>query len=140
MTVRNSKAGRGRRLINMIVGAVIAITPAAPVHARSWQSPGGWEIIDGEDNCAVFREFDGKGESHLLVILYVDGNSAATLSNTGWSTSQNETYALDWEVHEKTNTGPAIGVGERYSIRKGFAGKIGGDFVEDIGVGSRFHV
>src|SRR3546814_165651 len=64
----------------------------------------------------------------------------ATLSNTGWSTSKNETYELDWDVNGKTYTGPAIGVGESYSSRKGFAGKFGGDFVEDIAAGSSLHV
>src|SRR3546814_10064345 len=61
-------------------------------------------------------------------------------SNTGWSTSKNETYELDWDVNGKTYTGPAIGVGESYSSRKGFAGKFGGDFVEDIAAGSSLHV
>lgn len=139
MAVRYSKPLRVR-LINLIVGAGILLVPAAPIHARSWQSPGGWEIIDGDDNCAVFREFDGKGATHLLVILYVDGNAAATLSNTGWSASKDETYELAWDVNGNTYAGTAVGVGERYSSRKGFAGKFGGDFVKDIAAGSSLDV
>lgn len=140
MTIRKWMIQRAR-LLTMLVGATaMASTSSVPAHAKTWQSPGGWEIIDGDDNCAIFREYEGKGETRLLVILFADGTSAATLSNTGWSASKNETYELAWDVNGMTYTGASVGVGDSYSTRKGFAGKFGGDFVDHIAAGTSLHV
>lgn len=140
MTVYSSKPWHARLAINLTVAAALLLPPASVGHAKSWQSPGGWEIYDDDDNCSVFREFEGKGSTHLLLILFADGGSGASLTNTAWSTTKDEKYDLSWEVNGSVYTGTAFGLGDKYASRKGFGGKFGNEFIDDVAQGDSLHI
>jgi hypothetical protein len=142
MPVRNSKPARARQVtyLTAAAAAIALLAPASLVYAKSWQSPGGWEIYDDDDNCSIFREFEGKGATHLLLILFADGGSGASLTNTAWSTAKDEKYDLTWDVNGSVYTGTAFGLGDKYASRKGFGGKFGNEFIDDVALGDSLHV
>lgn len=140
MTVHDLMLTRGRLIAKLISAAAMLTLASAPAHAKSWQSPGGWEIHGDDDSCAVFREYEGKGATNLIVIMFAAGGSAASLTNTAWSSTKDELYELTWEVNGRVYSGSSFGLGEKYEARKGFGGKFGDDFIEDIARGSSLDI
>lgn len=130
-----------RWLYSIIVGAgMIALMAPSYAHARSWPRTAGWEVIEDATSCAIWQDFEGKGSTELLVVLHVDGTASAALSNTGWSTADNEDYELSWIVNGSTYSGTAFGIGKSYEVRKGFGAKFSGEFIDDIAKGSSLGV
>ena len=140
MAIHNSKPRRAQVIGILIAAATMASMSSVPAYSKMWQSPGGWEIHDDDDNCAVFRQYEGKGATNLLVILFAAGGSAASLTNTAWSSSKDEEYELSWEVNGNVYRGSAFGLGEKFEERKGFGGKFGDEFVDDIARGSSLDI
>lgn len=72
--------------------------------------------------------------------MHNDGDSTASLTNTAWNASKGEKYELSWDVNGNRYIGSAMGLGEQYFARKGFAGKFDAEFVNDVAAGSSLHV
>lgn len=117
-----------------------AVATPSPGYARDWPDAGGWVITEVENGCGVFQEFEGKGDTQLLVVVNLDGTAAAMMTNTGWSAIKDGKYELSWHLNGSTYKGTAIGTGESYASRKGFIGLFGVDFVDDFARGSSLRV
>lgn len=115
---------------------LIGVALSTPAKAREWPKTAGWDIVQSESSCAIFEEYEGKGETNLLIVLNVDGSAGAMMTNYGWSAADDENYELSWIVNGSVYTGPAFGIGKRYETRKGFGGKFRAEFIDDIAKGS----
>lgn len=122
------------RFLIPVLAASVVLSP--PAHARDWPTTAGWEILEGDDYCAISSEFQGKGDTELSVAKRLDGDVLLIVTNYGWSAKKDASYDLTFYVDGKEyGGGKAIGIGESYG-RKGFATKFSGDFAASLGAGS----
>ncbi len=108
------------------------LVSTSPAEARSWPDAGGWTIIEHEEYCSIFLEFEGPGDTQVNLLLFLGGGALLGVSNTNWSIKDDAALELAYEVNgSRYSGGKAIGVAVS-SIRNGFASKFGPDFVEDF--------
>lgn len=115
--------------------AFCSLVFAQTAAARDWPKTAGWTIIEGDDECSIFSDFEGKGSTELLVMLNTDGTAAASLTNLRWSSAKGEKYDLRWKMNDYEYSGTAIGLGDRFDARRGFAAKFPGKFIDDFAAG-----
>ncbi|MDZ3831343.1 MAG: energy transducer TonB [Sphingopyxis sp.] len=127
-----------RAICLALAGTLLAVPETAA--ARSWPETAGWTVFEGDDHCGVTMEYEGKGSSELSVGVNVDGGVIALLTNTGWSTSETESYEISWVLGDREYTGTSKGFGKSYEMRKGFGGKFGPEFLDDFAKASSLHV
>lgn len=127
------------RAYYLALATMVALVPVS-AHARDWPETAGWSIFEGADHCGIAMEYEGKGATELLVGLNVEGKVFALLTNTGWSASKEETYEIQWVVNGMEYSGTSSGYGDTYESRKGFGGKFGADFFDDLAKGSNLRI
>lgn len=104
----------------------LGLSPAAT--ANQWPRTAGWDIFEGEDYCGLGLEYEGKGDTQLLVSKYLDGRVILMVTNYGWSAKKGQAYELEFHLDDAVfSGGKAIGTGESYE-RRGFVTGFGADF------------
>lgn len=120
--------------------AVAGLTIPSLASARDWPRTAGWEIVDGDDYCALTSEFEGKGDTELSVAKYLDGHAMVIVTNFQWSAKKDQQYDLDFVLGDKAfGGGASIGVSESYG-RKGFASRFPADFIPAFAAASGFKI
>jgi TonB family protein len=84
-------------------------------------------------------EFEGSGETHLMVLLDADGDTFVVLTNSGWSTKEGEDYELTYILNGSSYSG-GITKGTKIEYRPGFLTKMGDGFLNDLAAGSSFRI
>jgi protein TonB len=116
------------------LGMALVITTqlvASSASARDWPETAGWIIGENADSCSIFSEFEGKGDTQLLVMLHIDGSAFSSLTNTGWSAEKGKEYDIQWVLNGREYSGGSVGIGDGY-YRNGFAAKFGPEFLTDF--------
>lgn len=125
-----------------LAAAVIALW-ASSAQARVWGEAGGWDIGESSDgeSCGAVMEYEGKGETNLIFLHYVDGRIVLGATNTGWSAEKEKEYDLVYVLNGKTYSGgKSFGLGERYELRKGFVTAMEPSFEADFAAGSGLRI
>ena len=124
-----------------IGGLVVAATLPAVASAatRDWPETAGWTIVEGDDYCGMSLEYEGKGETELLVAQKVDGSTLLIVGNYGWSAVIDAKYDLTFQVNG-TQFGGGSAVGSEVGARKGFATKFQPGFWTAFKAGSSLRI
>ncbi|WP_183202043.1 hypothetical protein [Brevundimonas lenta] len=86
------------------------------------------------------EDFDGPGETQLVLALELDGSSSLMLTNAGWSSVADQQYpSLAVLVNGNVYDG-AGGVGVEVLGRKGFAMNMPAEFLNDVAAGRALDV
>lgn len=126
--------------ISLPAGALAACVLSSPGLARDWPITAGWDIIEGDDYCAMALEYEGKGDTILSVGKFLDGHAIVVVTNYGWSAKKGDVYDLKFFVGDQGfGGGKSIGTGESYE-RKGFITSFGADFFPAFAAGSGFRI
>jgi TonB family protein len=100
----------------------------------------GWTIVEGADHCAMFQQYEGKGETQLTVGKSMDGHAILVLSNEGWSAREDQAYDLRYIVGGSTFEG-AKSIGTAIdSSRHGFVASFEASFFGAFAKGSGLRV
>lgn len=121
-----------RKFVTMIISGALAISPAC---ARDWPDAGGWSIAEGDDACGMMQDYEGKGETELLLFLNLDGKVVVSIKNSDWSAVDGQKYELEYFLNGKSYGGGAA-VGWATSYKKGFLATFGDDFAHDFAAGT----
>jgi len=108
---------------------------AQPALARDWPNAGGWAIGEGSEFCGMSSEYEGKGDTELMLMVGLDGNVIVSVKNSGWSPVEGQKYDLEFYLNG-TSYGGGAAVGDADGYKKGFVAKFGGDFAQDFAGGS----
>ena len=100
--------------------AGLAVTPAS---ARDWPDAGGWSIgeLDNGTSCYVTQEFEGAGETSLMLTLNVDNTVLLSALNANWTSKPGQTYQLTY-VLDAGEYSDHASIGFESGGRKGFVG------------------
>lgn len=130
--------GNLNKLVAMTAGMALVMFEASSALARDWPTTAGWDILEGEDYCAMHSEFEGKGDTELSLAKEIDGTAMVVLTNDDWSATKDQHYELTFFLDSTAfSGGTAIGVGDTYE-KKGFVTKFGADFFPALARASGF--
>jgi len=115
--------------------AAAMFAAVAPAYARDWPDAGGWTVVEGNDFCGMSSEYEGKGDTELLLMVDLDDDVIVSVKNSGWSPVDGQKYDLDFYLNG-TSYGGGSAVGDADGYRKGFIAKFGGDFAQDFAGGT----
>lgn len=108
---------------------------AAAANARDWPDSGGWNVFELSRGCAVHQEFEGKGDTELLLSLDTDQEVIVLVSNSNWSVKDGEKFEVDWLLNGVSYTGNSVG-STSTDGKKGFGGKFDAKFLNDFSAAS----
>ncbi|MGI8704634.1 MAG: SPOR domain-containing protein [Sphingomicrobium sp.] len=115
---------------------LLSVLFATPLQARQWASAGGWDVAEiGSDMCGMALEYEGEGETILVLGLSTSGSVVMTLSNYRWSIVPDRTYKLVYLLNGAAYTG-GESVGFSSGIRKGFVTNFEPDFLKHFAASS----
>jgi len=78
---------------------IIAATWSGPVVARDWPNAGKWIVAEAPpDRCGMVLDYDGKGETELVLSLTTGGEASMSLTNSNWTSDPDQTYNLTYYV------------------------------------------
>jgi TonB family protein len=98
--------------------------------ARDWASAGGWDIGEFDaEHCGMGLEYEGEGETLLVLGLATDGSVLLTVTNYNWSTAADQTYNLVFYLNGTAYSG-GKSLGFANAGRKGFATWFEPDFLK----------
>ena len=113
---------------------VLALT-VTPLQARTWADAGGWEVAEStdRDGCYMASEFQGPGDTTLILTHQLNGRILLGVSNTNWSISKDDKFADLRYVLDKV----AYSGGEAVAVihndgSKGFVTLLNADFLTDF--------
>lgn len=121
----------------------IAALASSPLQAREWADAGGWTIVESDDkkSCFMMMDYEGPGETYLLLSREIDGKNILGVSNQGWSIKAGDKFT-DVEYHLSNavfSGGTAFGV-EHSAGRRGFATTFGSDFLPKFAASAYVHI
>lgn len=118
--------------------AACGLVQAAP--ARDWPRAGGFDIGEGADYCFLSSEYQGDGDTELMVSLKTDGTAMVVVQNYNWTAKEGERYD-DISVHLSTaNYGGGTALGVSNDGRHGFGTKVPGKFLDGLAASTYLHV
>lgn len=120
--------------------ALAAALAAGGAQARDWPSAGGWDLGEAETACGMMMDYEGEGETTLIVLLGVDGEVGLTLTNYNWSTEEGRVYE-DFAYHlsdASYSGGKALGVKADY--KKGVVTRFSGEFLKSLAASPYLHI
>lgn len=125
------------RFAHLVTAATLAAV--APAQAREWPDAGGWSVFEGNEFCGISSEYEGKGETQLMLLLGLNGNVVLSLKNSDWSPIQGQKYELDYYLNDKSyGGGEAVGAADGF--KKGFLATFDDDFAQDFAGGRSLSV
>jgi TonB family protein len=117
------------------LGWIATALVSFPASAREWPDAGGWTIAESDNACGLMQEFEGKGETELVLVASNDGKIGLSVRNAGWSPTEGQDYDLDFVLNGRSyGGGGAVGLADGY--KKGFAAAFGDDFMRDFASGT----
>lgn len=123
-------------------GVVLSCVLAAPAIAHAeelYATRGGWDIAKGDDSCSLSMEFEGPGETMVLVDKDIAGQITIGVTNANWSARKGQSYSVSFELNGTTfGGGGAIGIED--GSRRGFAAKFLPGFEGHLARGSTLYV
>lgn len=129
-----------KRIKTVIMAALtLAFLPTA-AQARDWADVGGWSILEGDDFCMMHMEFEGPGDSTFVLARYGTGRNFIADVNSEWTAEKDKAYddvafSLNGETY---SGGKAMGID--LLGKKGFAVKVGDDFLPDFAAAASIHI
>lgn len=125
---------------NFWLAAAAACLVSTGAEARTWPAAGGWDIVQGDDSCAITSEFQGPGDTELYLILNLDGSAILAVSNSQWSIQDKQELELSYHLNGTSYSGgKAVGITQSY-IKKGFVTRFGPEFVADFIKSTYLHI
>lgn len=107
--------------------------------ARTWPSAGGWDIIEGDETCGMTSEYEGAGETELMLILDAEGDTLVAVTNYSWSAKEGEEYDLRFVLNGVEYSG-GKSIGTKFAAKAGFVTKMEDDFLADFARGNSFRI
>lgn len=101
-----------------------------PVLARDWPATAGWDIAEGNNFCFMMRNYEGPGDTQLLLAMATDGRLLIQLSNSGWSIVEKQPYKVFVEFDDQTFE--VVIRGKDNAGKMGLAANFSGQFVHDF--------
>src|SRR5215217_7650910 len=112
-------------------GCLLAASLPTIVHAKSWPSAGGWDVIQGDDHCAIHLEYEGPGDTELNVMLQLDGTVLLAMYNSNWTIKEDEKVELEYRLNGGSyGGGKAVGLAS--SGKRGFVTSFDQNFLNDF--------
>lgn len=118
--------------------AGIAALASQPVQAEFFGEAGDWEIYSSDGSCGAVTDFEGPGETLVVLLKRTDGSVVLEVTNLAWTAREGEKYEVAYSLNGFRYSGSAIGT--KNGVRSGFASSFGPDFAEDFAKGSSLHV
>lgn len=129
---------RGRRLLSASAALACAML-SLPATARDWPDTAGWTISESDDFCLMSMDYEGPGDSTLVIGLYGDGRIIIANVNYSWSAEKGRPYPeISFHLNGRSYSGTALGVD--ILGKKGFAMNFGSEMLTDIAAASAVHV
>ncbi len=117
-----------------------ALIIPTPLAARDWADAGGWEVGEaGTDGCYMASEYEGEGDTLLIVNVHADGEAFISATNYGWSAKEKQGYDLTYALNGRVfRGGKSVGIVD--GLRKGFGARMPGDFLNHFAAASSLHI
>ena len=74
--------------------AIAAMCSASGAHAHDWANVGGWEIVESDAGCAMWKDFEGPGDSELLISIKANNEVVVGVQNSNWSLLKDQRYKI----------------------------------------------
>lgn len=123
-----------------MLASVIFGVAASAAEYRS-REVGGWEVgeTSSGDSCYIGMEYEGEGETLVLLSLDVEGTPYLLVSNYNWSIKDKDEFSLDYRLSNGTYTEhPAFGT--KNGTRGGFVTTFETRFPEYFAQSTYLHI
>lgn len=122
-------------MLRTIAALLFGIATTAAEAATFYGSAGGWDVIRGDNNCAIYLEYEGPGSTELMLAKFVDGTIGVFVTNSNWSSVEGKEY----EIHLSLNGdvyGGGSATGTKSGYKRGFLTFVDADFATDFSQGA----
>lgn len=121
---------------SLLLASLASTIWSAPAAARDWPATAGWDIVEGDDYCAMAQEYEGKGDTQLMLGRHLNGSTLLVVSINGWSAKKDQPYNLTFHVDgDEYSGGKSVGYGESHA-RRGFVTRFDASFIQSVAAGS----
>lgn len=128
----------GNGLVRKAIFAALLALFAAPVQA---QTVAGWETFESDgEMCGVGSDYEGDGETRLIVTINLEDRVALLASNYNWSAKEGEKYEGIEYILNGSSFGGGVAVGIETDLRKGFVTTFPVTFLNDFAAGTSLHI
>lgn len=101
-----------------LVAMATAFWSSAAAAYEFYEERGGWSIVGSDENCSMYLEYEGPGETTIIVARQTDGSSVIGITNFNWSAEPGEEYDVKFEIDDDVFPGSVRGY--RSSGKSGF--------------------
>lgn len=130
---------RVRLVTTFVAIASLLLAPCAYARGQAWPTTGGWDIAELRDACGMVMEYEGAGDTRLVLLKYADGKTGLVVSNYGWSSVETQKYDLTLYLDGESYRAQGVGVEPRGG-RRGLAIAFGADFIQDFAKASSLRI
>lgn len=114
---------------------VAAWLPTSASASDFYAKRGGWEIYKNNDSCAMTMEFEGPGETTLVLLKFADGKLGIHVTNSQWTARDDMKYNVSYALNGMTYTGGKA-KGAATTGARGFISMFEPEFERDFAKGS----
>lgn len=108
---------------------------------KDWPDTQGWTVGEaGEDACGIRMEYEGKGESRLTYLKYLDGSKFFVIENYSWSAESNKRYNIGFIIDGQSLVTKNFAAGSVDGIYKGFVQLINDEIFRHFVKGSSLRI
>ena len=119
------------------LAAALLASASWSAQSREWPSVSGWDVVQSDETCGLFQDFEGDGSTSLIVLSGIDGSIGVQLTNQNWSAKEGERYEISFRVNGQVYSGGYVsGIGRKSGDAPGFFAKMSEAFLDDFAKGS----
>lgn len=126
----------------MTMSAVVAIglIAATPqIEVRDWPTPGGWQVVQHDEGCALGNTYYPDGRQPVtIIVIPTEEVIAVSLSSPDWSAVAGQEYEITYRLGSGGYTVQAVGF--RDEADRGFTAYFAPDFLDRFAAASGLHV
>lgn len=113
----------------------------SPIIARDWPNIKGWEVHEIDNtSCITINEFEGKGNSKIAILKYINGDSVFLFDNENWSIEKDKQYFITFEIDKSAFIPEKFALGYGDIINRGIAIEINKHIFEALFKGSSINI
>jgi TonB family protein len=122
----------------LVVAFQFGISTSANAFSEYFGEFSGWDVVGDGNSCGMMMEYEGKGNTSLTLILYVDGSNGISINNSLWSIEDGRKYEITYAVDQNIYSGgPSVGV---RNGTPGFVTKFDAEFITDFAAGKSLRI
>ena len=118
----------------------LATLPSQALASESYGRVAGWEIVQDDQSCGIFMEYEGPGQTRFLFLKTVEGRSAISVENSGWSAVEGIPYDVGFVLNGSSYGGGKARGSDSSDGHRGFVSVVDNNFERDLAKGSTLHI